>query len=322
MGATVEVVAADVAVAGEFEHCLAERRARAAPGICGVFHAAGVLHLQPLETQDVASLRHTVAAKTTGAWRLHGLFRDQSLDCFVLCSSSAALLRSPLLGAYAAANAFLDALAQHRRARGLPALGINWGTWSEVGMAVSADAKGHVPKGAGTIATAKGLAALQQLLREGDTQAAVMPINWREFAGAYPAVAADPFLEAMVGGASRDASRSAMVPLLAGLSGAPPERSAAAIGAHLCVEVSRVLGMPPDRLDITMPLSSYGLDSLMSVQLKSRIETDLGAVLPIIQFLRGPSVEELTLAVLEITQGNEPAAANADKEVSWELGTL
>jgi phthiocerol/phenolphthiocerol synthesis type-I polyketide synthase D len=322
MGATVEVVAADVAVAGELEHCLAERCARGAPEICGVFHAAGLLQLQPLETQDVASLRHAVAAKTTGAWRLHQLFQDQPLDCFVLCSSSAALLCSPLLGAYAGANAFLDALAQHRRARCLPALSVDWGTWSEVGMAVSPDAKGHRPKGAGTIATAKGLAALHQLLREGDTQTAVMPINWRDFAGAYPAVASDPFLEVMVAEVSRDAHRGATVPLLAEISGESLERRAAAIGAHLCVEASRVLGMPPDRLDITMPLSSYGLDSLMSVQLKSRIESDLGAVLPIIQYLRGPSVEELTLAILETTQGNAQRTASADKEVAWELGTL
>jgi acyl transferase domain-containing protein/acyl carrier protein len=322
MGAAIEVVACDIAFAGALEHCLAERRARGVPAVCGVFHAAGVLQLQPLETQDVTSLRHAVAAKTTGAWRLHHLFRDQPLDCFVLCSSSAALLRSPLLGAYAAANAFLDALAQHRRARDLPALGINWGTWSEVGMAVSADAKGHLPKGAGTITTAQGLAALQQLLLEDDTQAAVMPINWRDFAGAYKAIATDPFLEAMVAGANRDAPWGAMVPLLAGVSGESPEHHAAAIGAHLCVEASRILGMSPDRLDITMPLSSYGLDSLMAVQLKSRIEADLGVVLPIIQFLRGPSVEELTSAVLETTQGNEQAAISADKEVSWELGTL
>ena len=71
-----------------------------------------------------------------GAWRLHRLFLNEALDCFVLCSSSSALLNSPLLGGYAAGNAFLDTLAHHRRARGLSALSINWGTWGEVGMAV------------------------------------------------------------------------------------------------------------------------------------------------------------------------------------------
>nr|WP_294524331.1 type I polyketide synthase [uncultured Rhodopila sp.] len=322
LGAAVEVVACDIAEAGELEHHLAERHARGAPAICGLFHAAGVVRLDPLETQDGASLRSTVAAKTSGAWRLHRLFQNQPLDCFVLCSSSAALLRSPLLGAYAGGNAFLDALADHRRASGLPALAVNWGTWSEVGMAASADARGRVPKGAGMIATATGLAALQQLLLGDDTRAAVMPINWRDFAEAHPAIAADPFLEALVAGATRDHPGRAAVPSSGGLAASLPEHRCSAIGDYLRIEASRVLGMPADRLDITASLSSYGLDSLMAVQLKSRLEAELGAVLPIIEFLRGPSVEELTLAVLEATEGKEQPAVNADKEVVWELGTL
>jgi NAD(P)-dependent dehydrogenase (short-subunit alcohol dehydrogenase family) len=322
LGATVDVATCDVGIAGELEECLAAHSECDAPAICGVFHAAGVLRLQPLETLDVVSLRCAMAAKTTGAWRLHCLLRDQPLDCFVLYSSSAALVRLPLFGAYAGANAFLDALAHHRRAEGLPALSINWGIWDEVGMAVAADARRHRLRGAGSIVTTQGLAALQQLLVEGDAQTAVMPVDWQEFAGAYPAITSDPFLEAMVAEAGHGVEQSAAIPPLMGLTDEAPEQRATAISAYLCAEAARVLQIPRDRFEAATPLSSYGLDSLMAVQLRSRVETDLGAVLPIIEFLRGASVDELASAVLEATQRNDQPRANADDEVSWELGTL
>ena len=127
LGAEVETVVIDVAIEGELKDvwrsvvCEALRRSAAC------FMQPGSLQFQPLATQDIASLRRGLAAKMDGAWRLHRLFAEAPLDCFVLFSSSSALLNSPLLGGYAAGNAVLDALAHHRRARGLPALSINWG---------------------------------------------------------------------------------------------------------------------------------------------------------------------------------------------------
>jgi len=165
-----------------------------------VIHAAGVLQFEPLATQDVGSFFAGVAAKVLGAWRLHCLLRDEPLDCFVVCSSSSALLSSPLLGGYAAGNAFLDALAHHRRAGGKRALSVNWGTWGEVGMAVEAgrSASGAMLSGLGTIPTARGLDALHELLRAECAQAAVMPIDWTALARAYPAFAHDPFFAQLV----------------------------------------------------------------------------------------------------------------------------
>ena len=206
LGASVDVAACDVGVAGELERCLAAHRERGAPAICGVFHAAGVVQLQPLETQDAVSLRRAMAAKTTGAWRLHCLLRDQPLDCFVLFSSSAALLRSPLLGAYAGANAFLDALAHHRRAR-RPAGAIhqlgNVGRGWHGGSRRTPDATFPEvlarlpPRGDSRLCSSCSSKAIP---RRRSCRS-----DWHEFAGAYPAIAADPFLEAMVAEAGRDA---------------------------------------------------------------------------------------------------------------------
>ena len=322
MGAKVEAEACDIGAPGELERCLAAHRERGAPAIRGVFHAAGVFQMQPLEALDVSSLRGALAAKTEGAWRLHCSLRDAALDCFVLFSSSAALLRFPLLGAYAGANAFLDTLAHHRRASGLPALSVNWGVWRGVGMAATADAKRRPADGTSEIPTRDGIAALQQLLVEGDVQTAVMPIDWPTFARAYPAIAADPFLEATTVAASDGAERGAGASRFAEPANEQPLRGAAAITAYLCAEAARVLGMPRERCDAATPLNAYGLDSLMAVQLRSRIQADLGVVLPIIEFLRGATVSELATAILEATERNEQPAARADKELAWEVGTL
>lgn len=325
LGADVETAAIDVAVEGELECCLEARRARGAPQVCGVIYAAGELQLQALATQDVVSLRRGLAGKMLGGWRLHQIFGNEALDFFVLCSSSSALLNSPLLGGYAAGNAFLDALAHHRRAHGLSALSINWGTWGEVGMGVKADlsAGGGMPKGMGTISTAKGMAALRELLEAGDTQAAVIPINWQEFGQAYPAYVANSFLQTMFedsGQRDQRSSATGRLSLVAELAETQPSL----VGNYLRTEAARVLGMAPERIDITLPLSSYGFNSLMAVQLKNRIEADLGAVIPMIQFLQGKSVGELLPSVIEAVQTGPLAAASGEGPVAehWEEGTL
>jgi acyl transferase domain-containing protein/acyl carrier protein len=323
-GAEVEAASVDIAAVGELERCLESRRGRGLPPVCGVFHAAGVLNFQPLATQEIETLRQVLAAKVHGAWRLHQLFADDSLDCFVLFSSSASLINSPLLGAYAGANAFLDALAHHRRSGGLPALSVNWGTWGEVGMAVEAgrSASGEMLRGAGTIPTAKGLDALSELLTAGDSQAAVMPMDWRVLAETYAEFTADPFLERLIEKPGRTNETSDRAAAVAELMTTPPEARPVLVQNYLSTEVARVLGIPCERLDAGLALSSYGLDSLMAVQLKNRIEADLKIVIPMIEFLNGPSVEQLLPAVLTAMQGSMGSPCGRGDAAAWEEGSL
>ena len=109
---------------------------------------------------------------------------------------------------------------------------------------------------------------------------------------------------------------------------ADPEARAKALRSYLHTEAARVLGFVPARLDAEAPLSSFGFDSLMAVQLKNRIEADLGLVIPMIQFLQGPSVEQLVPTLLEAADGSMAGAgpgpiatADAGEEV-WEVGSL
>src|SRR6185295_10806230 len=111
-------------------------------------------------------LRRVLAPKAAGAWNLHGLTRADLIERFILFSSASGLLGAPGQANYAAANAYLDALAHHRHAQGLPALSINWGPWAEVGLAAAQANRGQrlATRGVQSMTPAQGLASLEMLL--------------------------------------------------------------------------------------------------------------------------------------------------------------
>jgi acyl transferase domain-containing protein len=323
LGAQVETAALDVSDAGALRACLDARRERGSAPVSGVIHAAGVVQFQPLATQDAESLGPVLAAKVRGAWNLHRALVDEPLDFFVMCSSTSALLSSPLLGAYAAANSFLDSLAWYRRTAGLAALSVNWGTWGEVGMAVDGGRRGEMLTGINTIPTSQGLSALGELLEHGVVQATVMPVDWAQLQQSYPTFAAAPFFAGLISnlGSGPDPRRASSLSL-AQLHEASADARPGLVSAYLRVEAARVLGFVPERLDATAPLSSFGFDSLMAVQLKNRIEGDLRVVVPMMAFLQGPSVDELLPLVLSAIESGDSASLAGHAPEPWEEGTL
>jgi NADPH:quinone reductase-like Zn-dependent oxidoreductase/NAD(P)-dependent dehydrogenase (short-subunit alcohol dehydrogenase family) len=133
-GVRLLVAAADVAREADVARVLGEVRATLPP-LRGVIHCAGTLVDRAVERQTWDSFQQVLAPKVGGAWNLHVQTRADPLDFFVLFSSNSAIVGLAGQANYAAANAFLDALAHHRHAAGLPALSIAWGPWSDVGMA-------------------------------------------------------------------------------------------------------------------------------------------------------------------------------------------
>src|SRR5699024_2408176 len=109
----------------------------------GVVHAAGTVDDALLQLLDAQHLRAVMAPKVQGAWNLHTLTGDAELDFFVLFSSAASVLGSPGAANYGAANAFLDALARHRRAEGRPVLSVNWGPWDGLGFYTRSELHRH-----------------------------------------------------------------------------------------------------------------------------------------------------------------------------------
>ncbi len=324
-GVRVEIAALDIASKGPLEDCLDARRARGEPAIRGVIHAAGVLQFKALVEQDQAGLVSLFEGKVQGAWRLQRVLTNEPLDCFVVCSSSSALLRSPFLGGYAAANSFLDAFAHYRKKRGEPALSVNWGTWGEVGMAADGgqSMSGTMLRGVGVISTSTGLSALEELLDAGATQAAVMPIDWAELSQSYPALTADPFLRAVASSPS-SAGRETSGPRfsLDAFHEAKPAVRSALAGEYLRREAARVLGLATEAIDAATPLSSLGFDSLMAVQLKNRIETDLKVVVQMVLY-RARSVDQLTTVVLDaVRTAGRDLVGDSQATAAFEEGSL
>lgn len=269
------------------------------PPLRGLMHLAGVLDDGIVLHQNRERLWSVLRAKVQGAWNLHTLTADRHLDIFALFSSAASLLGSPGQANYAAANAFLDALSHFRRARGLQAVSVNWGPWAEVGMAAR-DSRQAKLAGAGmsSIGVDEGLAILERIVASGVAQIGVVPVDrraWKRFAPAGEA----PYYLAALAGTSDDGMTSASpVPVAstldrAGLLAAPIEDWPAVLENQLRAQTARVLKLPTESLDVEQPLNNVGIDSLMAIELKNRIEADLGATVPMVKFLEGPSVRDL-----------------------------
>lgn len=289
-GAAVRVDALDIADEAALAAALAH------PGrlpLAGVFHAAMVLddcHVLDLDRDRLAPV---FAAKAGGAAALDRLTRGEPLEHFVLFSSVAAVVGNPGQASYVAANAYLDALARRRRAEGLPALSIAWGALSGVGVVARSPrlADGLARTGIDTLSPAVALVALEHLLRAGATEVCVAAIDWARLARALPGADA-PRLSELVRSAERGEDAGPRVTQRARLLTADEPR--ALLLTLLRDELAAVLELDVRELIDDRPLDSFGVDSLMAVELSRRVEQQTGTVLPTALLMRGPTL--LTLA--------------------------
>ena len=310
-GVQVLVLQADVAAAEKVEAALGQLRV-ALPPLRGVIHAAAVLDDGLLLQLTSERLAAVLAPKVAGAWNLHTLTRDDPLDFFVLFSSAAGLLGAPGQAHYAAANAFLDALAHHRRAQGLPALSINWGPWAEVGLAAAQANRGQrlAAQGLASLTPTEGLAALAHLLGQPALQVAVMKFNLRHWCQLFPQAAELPLLRELVGALANGAQpRSASGTVRAALLAAEPGARSALLEQHIIEQIALVLRADPGRISAETPLQSLGMDSLMALELRNRLELSLGLSLPATLVWGRPTVVDLAPDLAErMGLSFEPAA--------------
>ena len=299
LGARVEVASADVADVSALSGVFGRLDA-AQPPLRGIVHCAGVLDDALLAHQSWSRFARVMSPKIRGAANLDALTRERALDFFVLFSSGSSLLGSPGQANYAAANAWLDAFAVRRRSLGLPATAINWGAWSEVGMAAGLDEalrRRQAARGLQMIPTDEGFLALDYLLAHRVNGAAVLPIEWQSFLAQQPTV--PPVLSTLLQDAPPEASGSRTVPPK---PGATRDRLAQATGAergdllvaHVQEQVAQVLGLaasqPPAPDD---GLTEMGMDSLMAVELRNRLQASLGLTLASTMAFEHPTVGAL-----------------------------
>ena len=274
----------------------------------GVIHAAGVLADGVMFDMDLEQLAKPLASKVDGTWNLHEATLDLPLDFFVMFSSVAAVLGSPGQSNYAAGNAFLDGMAQYRQSQGLPAISINWGPWAESGMAAEAGRDENVSgRGMTLLPADKALEVLGQLLQTRASQVAVMSVNWadllRSAGGKIPALLRDVAADVELAVASDTAEDKAFREDLLKMG---TEQRRTALVEFFNGQLSKIMGMDPDDIDIVQPLNAMGLDSLMAIELKNKIERRLQTTLPMSAFLHDPSVSSLADYLAE-NYGKDPA---------------
>ena len=285
--------------------------------LAGVVHAAGVLDDGLIAGQDERRLRAVLAPKAGGALLLDELTRDLPIDLFVLYASGAGLLGSPGQAGYAAANAVLDAVAQRRRARGLPGLSVDWGLFADVGLAAGAGRGERLTaRGGRSLEVAEAHALLPRLLADGAAQVGVVPLDVAAWTSLVPAVRGLARLALLVGAAPVGEADDDLAAALAEVSG---ERRAARVDEALRRRVARVLRLAPDRLDVTVPLIGLGLDSLMGLELKHRLKRDAGVEIAMTSLLRDTSVARLVQLVLAQTPGPAATASLPDAWTDIEL---
>ena len=318
LGAEVHYAAADLSDRAQVSTLLERWHAEGRPPIRSVFHAAGTIDDRLLARVDASSIEKVFASKARAAWILHELSGD--VDHFVLFSSVASVWANAGQGSYAAANAFLDSLAQYRRAIGRHALSVSWGVWAETGFGATEGGR-HARErleqdGLYAFEPADALIALGTALECGRAHVAVLKTDWARWSTSAGASRPAPaLLRQLVSAASTKAKPTAAAAtpepvFLDELRAAPAERRTALLEERIARHVSGILKLPSGRLDPRKPLGSYGLDSMMAIELRDRLERDVGLALSATLIWNYPTV--LALAALlagKIAPASEGAAS-------------
>ncbi|MFD7432845.1 SDR family NAD(P)-dependent oxidoreductase [Streptomyces sp. NPDC059818] len=291
-GAHVDVVACDVSERAELAGLL-DWTAATGPAVSSVMHTAGIGQAVTVEETDVAQTAAVMAAKAAGAVHLHELTRDLGLDldAFVLFSSISATWGSGVQPAYAAANTFLDGLAEHRRAQGLPAASVAWGPWGGGGMTDEETAARMARGGLYAMEPGHAVQALAQVLDGREGLVTVADVDWTRFATPFTLRRPSPLIEGLPevrkaldetgGGGSADAVAGAGASLkqeLEGLSRAEQNRMLVGLVQQKAAGVLEYAS--PDAVDANRAFSDLGFDSLTSVELRNRLSVATGLQLP------------------------------------------
>lgn len=331
-GVEVLAEAVDVADIGQLRSAM--RRITAdMPPLRGVIHGAMVLDDGLLAGLDAARLRNVMLPKVLGALHLHALTRDEPLDFFVMLSSVAALAGNVGQGSYAAANAFLDGFAQYRRSLGLTALSIAYGPLAEIGVAARNRQVEEALAAAGLHALPidHALHSLGRLLSADSTQVGVFLADWQRWRGTHASGAADSLFAALTSqeaggdGLDLDAHHD-LLRLLAALD---PEDRLTQLQTVLVEELAGVLQMSVSQIDVQQNVLHLGIDSLLAVELQTRLQGKFGLQLSAMEFTRGLTVAQLAARLLASVAAqiegfaqHDPDPPTLDARLEAELGEV
>ncbi len=291
-GAEVRVSRGDVSLASDVERILGEI-ADSMPPLRGVVHAAAVVADRTLLQLAEEHLVATMRPKILGAWNLHTATRGLPLDFFVMYSSLSSLLGEPGQAAYAMGNAFLDAFAHARAAEGLPATSIHWGLFAGVGVAAEGDRTRRLAaRGLESFTPEEGNELFGRVLEHPRAEVGLFRLSLRQWLEATPQASGMLYLSELPREQPAAPGEGA-ASFRAALAGEPAADRAARLEAHVIEQLGQVLRLPPSRIERRAPFTSLGLDSLMSLEARNRLERSLGLRLRATLFYTYPNAASL-----------------------------
>ncbi|HEX6563422.1 MAG TPA: acyltransferase domain-containing protein [Chthoniobacterales bacterium] len=293
-GASIAVETVDVGDQVQMETLFDRLRSSPLP-LRGIIHAAADIRFCSLQEMNADALHAAMYAKIEGSWLLHKLSDGLPLDFFVLFSSATGLFGASRLGHYAASNQFLDLLANRRREKGLPALSINWGAWDEIRL-LGAN-RGEVGRfGLKPMPADLALQAMSHLVVDGSPQRMVADVDWELLREAFATRGRSKLFERLpekvLHERKPETEDRAWIERLEQVT---PEDRRDLLADLVAKETRHVLGLSgDDQLDPDRGLFDLGMDSLMSVQLKERLQRSINRSLPATLTFTYPTVNALT----------------------------
>lgn len=259
----------------------------------GVIHAAGTLQDGVISSLTWEQMQNVMDAKVSGAWNLHSQTQRFNLDFFILFSSISSVFGPTAQANYATANSFMDQLALARIQTGQPALVINWGAWSDIGLAARHAQQSQVGamRGIKLIQPEQGIAVFDRIWNQ-QGQIIAVPVKWPEL---FTNIIEMPLLstiqlEMIEKQAQNDESSS----WIGELSSLPANKRIEVLTNHVTKQVAKVLGSDVNTLDVTIGFFDLGMDSLTSVELRNALQGSLSIDLPSTLIFKYPTIEAVS----------------------------
>jgi SAM-dependent methyltransferase/NAD(P)-dependent dehydrogenase (short-subunit alcohol dehydrogenase family)/acyl carrier protein len=297
----------------------------ALPGeLGGILHLAAAGEMSSLASMTSAGMRDAMAPKTLGTWNLHEASKDLAIDFFIMFSSWASVLGAQVLGHYNAANQFIDAVAHYRKSLGLPVASVNWGAWDVIRNA-SDELRGEYERsGLRSMPSDVAFTAMYRAATAGTTQTIVADVDWRLLKALYEVRRPRPILESVdnlvPGSIPSPANReevleegldelpksieSRPVSIRTDVLALPTGERVRFLLPYLTSVLASVIGTPNEQLPCETATDELGLDSLMALEARNRINSDLEINIPAVRFLQGFTITQLAAKIAaELPEG-------------------
>ncbi|SPB15581.1 type I polyketide synthase WcbR [Caballeronia novacaledonica] len=322
-GAHVHVASCDTTDAAALRALVAQIDARGVP-LRGVLHSAMHIDDGLLRNLDDERFAAVLAPKLAGAWNLHKETIHHALDYFIVYSSATTALGNPGQSSYVAANTYLEALVQWRRAAGLPGVAMAWGPLVDVGFLARNDRTREALQsriGGAAISSDEALAMLGETLREGSAGSAVVRLDWQALARGMPAAGARRYAPMRLRGAAEPVGEGGRA-LRAQILALPRDEAAALVEETLRVQIARILHLSAERVQVESSVLDMGMDSLMGMELGMAIEEIFDVKLSVMAIADGATVRSLGARILESIESSLGDAAAAPDTTQETLGYL